>query len=157
MCEFQYDYVNLENKAKLSYMDRQLYSINKKQKTLTQTLQKNVKYDLILRWKNNETICCIESHNKHIFNKPQQYRKKGKDTKKCVMKRNLKLKEFKNCFKATQLENNIKQLEKNKVVADSFRKNHKDFIKNNNLIRKYQQRFRSKKYNVFTKEVKKLH
>ena len=73
------------------------------------------------------------------------------------MKRNLKLKEFKNCFKATQLENKIKQLEKNKVIANTFRKSHKDFIKNNNLIRKSQQRFRSKKYSVFIKEVKKLH
>ena len=106
---------------------------------------------------NNERICCIESHKNIYLTTHSNIDKKGKDTKKCVIKRNLKFKEFKNCFKATQLENKIKQQEKNKVNVDSFRKTHKDFIKNNNLTRKSQQRVRSQKYHVFTKEVKKLH
>ena len=36
---------------------------------------------------------------------------------------------------------------------DNLRESHKEFIKNNKLILKSQQRFRSKKYNVFTEEV----
>ena len=38
---------------------------------------------------------------------------------------------------------------------DNLRESHKEFIKNNKLILKSQQRFRSKKYNVFTEEVNK--
>ena len=38
--------------------------------------------------------------------------KKGKGKKKCLIKRNLKFKGYNNCFKATQFENKIKQLEK---------------------------------------------
>ena len=39
---------------------------------------------------------------------------------------------------------------------DSLRENHKEFIKNNRLILKSQQRIRRKKYNVFTEKVKKI-
>ena len=39
---------------------------------------------------------------------------------------------------------------------DNPRKIHKEFIKNNKLILKSQQRFRSKKHNVFTEEVGKI-
>ena len=41
--------------------------------------------------------------------------KKAKDTKKCVIKRRLKFKNYNNCFVATQLENKINYLEKNKI------------------------------------------
>ena len=34
--------------------------------------------------------------------------KNVKDTKKCAIKRKLKFKDYKNCLKATQLENNAK-------------------------------------------------
>ena len=40
-----------------------------------------------------------------------------KGTKKCVIK---KLEDYKNCLEATQLENKINQLEKNKVKVDSL-------------------------------------
>ena len=40
----------------------------------------------------NERVCCI---------------KIARDTKKCVIKRKLKFKEYKNCLEATQLENKI--------------------------------------------------
>ena len=36
---------------------------------------------------------------------------------------------------------------------DSLRENHKEFIKNNKLILKSQQRFRSEKHNAFAEEV----
>ena len=38
---------------------------------------------------------------------------------------------------------------------DNLPESHKEFIKNNKLILKSQQRFRSKKQNVFTEEVNK--
>ena len=50
-------------------------------------------------------------------------------------------------MKATQLENKINQLEKNKISID--KESHSEFIKNK-LILKSQQRFTSEKHNVFT-------
>ena len=46
--------------------------------------------------------------------------KKQKEKKKCGIKTKLKFKEYKNCFRATKLENKINQLEKNKVNTQSF-------------------------------------
>lgn len=42
--------------------------------------------------------------------------------------------------------------EKNKLDADSLRKNHNGFIKNKRLILKSQPILRSEKHNVFTEE-----
>ena len=44
--------------------------------------------------------------------------KKTKDTKKCVIKIELKFEDYKNCLKVTQLENKINYLEKNKFTID---------------------------------------
>ena len=46
--------------------------------------------------------------------------KKGKGTKKCVIKRKLKFKYYKNCLEITRLENEINQLEKIKVDEESL-------------------------------------
>ena len=56
--------------------------------------------------------------------------KKAKGTKKCVIKRKLKLENYKSCLEATQLDNKINYLEKNKIDIDSI----KEFIKNNKSI-----------------------
>ena len=48
--------------------------------------------------------------------------KKAKDTKKCVIKRKLKFENYKNCLEATQLENKINHLVKNKVNIDSLQR-----------------------------------
>ena len=40
--------------------------------------------------------------------------------------------------------------------VDSLKKDQNEFIKNNKLILKTQQRFRSEKHNVFTKEINKI-
>ena len=45
---------------------------------------------------------------------------------------------------------------KNKADLDSFRQNHKEVIKTNKLILKSQERFKSKKHNVFPEEVNKI-
>ena len=72
-------------------------------------------------------------------------------------KNKLKFEECKHCLEATQLENEINQLEKNKFDVDNLRKNHKKFIKKNNkLILKSQQRFRSEKHDIITEEVNRI-
>ena len=48
--------------------------------------------------------------------------KKQKYTKKCVMKRKRKFKNYKNCLETTQLDNKINHLEKNKITIDSMEK-----------------------------------
>ena len=58
-------------------------------------------------WKDNDSVCCIE-------------------TKK--IKGKLKFEDYKDCLEATQFENKINQLEKTKPDVDSFRKNDKKFI-----------------------------
>ena len=78
--------------------------------------------------------------------------KKTKGTKKCVIKRKLKFENYKNCLEATQLENKINHLEKNKTDIDSI----KEFIKSNKSILKIQQRFKSERNNVFTEEINKI-
>ena len=82
--------------------------------------------------------------------------KKAKGTKKCVTKRKLKFENYKNCLEATQLENKINYLEKNKIDKESIKENHKEFIKNNKSILKIQQRFKSQKHSVFTEEINKI-
>ena len=78
--------------------------------------------------------------------------KKTKGTKKFVMKRKLKFQNYKNRLEATQLENKINYLEKNKIDIDSI----KVFIKNNKSIMKIQQKFKSERHNVFTEEINKI-
>ena len=60
------------------------------------------------------------------------------------------LKITKNCLEAAQPEYKINQSEKCKFNTYSLRENHKESIKNNKLILKYQQRFRSQKHNVLS-------
>ena len=64
--------------------------------------------------------------------------KKAKDTKKCV-----KLENYKICLEGTQLEKKINYLQKSNIKIDSLKKSHKQFIRNNKLILKPQQRFKS--------------
>ena len=59
--------------------------------------------------------------------------KKAKGTKKCIIKKKLKFKNYKNCLEATQLDNKINSLEKIEINVDSLKKDHKELIKNNKL------------------------
>ena len=70
---------------------------------------------------------------------------KNQQSKKFVIKRELKFEDYKHCLEATQLENKTNQLGKNK-----------EFIKNSKLILKSQQRFRSEKHKVFTEKFNKI-
>ena len=60
-------------------------------------------------------------------------------TKKCIMKRKLKYEDYKYYLKAAQVKNLKKPLKKIKIDLDSP----KEFIKNNRLILKTPQRFKS--------------
>ena len=62
----------------------------------------------------------------------------------------LKFEIYKKCEEATELENKINRLEKNTNDIGSLKKDHKWFIKNNKLILKTQQRFKSERHHVFT-------
>ena len=48
--------------------------------------------------------------------------KKAKGRKKCVIKRNLKFENYKNCLEATQLENKINYPDENKTERDNIKK-----------------------------------
>ena len=82
--------------------------------------------------------------------------KTAKGTKKCVIKRKLKFKNYEDCNKSTQRDKIIKYLEKNEVNIDVWKKDYEEFIKNNTLILKTQQRFKSKSHNIFTEEINKI-
>ena len=51
--------------------------------------------------------------------------RKVKSTKTCVIKRKLIFKDYKNCLEAAQIENEINNLEKNKIDVDSLKENPK--------------------------------
>ena len=51
-------------------------------------------------------------------------------------KRKLNLDNYKNSLETTQLNNNIKNLEKNKINIDSLKTNHNKFIRNNKSVLK---------------------
>ena len=73
-----------------------------------------------------------------------------------LKKKQLKFEGYKHCLEATQLENKIILQGKNRVNVDSLKVNHKEFIKKHKLTLKFQQRFKSKKDNVFTEELKNI-
>ena len=82
--------------------------------------------------------------------------KKAKRTKMCVTKRKLKFQRYKNCLAASQIERKINHLRKKKADVDSLKEDQKDFVKNNKLILKTLQRFKSEKHNVFIEEINKI-
>ena len=80
---------------------------------------------------------------------------KIKKQKKCALKQSLQFQDYKNCLKENQLANEMNYLENN-IQTGSLSENNKDFIENNRLILKSQQRFKSEKHNVFSEEVNKI-
>ena len=56
------------------------------------------------------------------------------------------------CVEATQLENKINHVERNKVDIDRIKINQKEFIRDNKLILKIQQIFKSENHNVVNEE-----
>ena len=62
--------------------------------------------------------------------------KNVKGTKNCLTKTKLIFENYTNCWEATQLENKINHLERNKTDIDSLEKDHKEFVRNNKSILK---------------------
>ena len=60
--------------------------------------------------------------------------KKGKGAKKCVIRRKFNFEDYEHCLEATQPENKIKHLQKNKIFIDNLKENPYEFINNNRLI-----------------------
>ena len=63
--------------------------------------------------------------------------KESKGTKKCIIKRKVKLEDYKNCLEAAHIGNKINHLEKKKINADSpkqFIKKEQTNIKNTTKI-----------------------
>ena len=73
--------------------------------------------------------------------------------KRCVIKRKLKFENYGKYLEATQLDNKVNYQEKHVINVDSLKTDHKEFIKNNELILKTQQRFNSERHNVFIEEI----
>ena len=59
-------------------------------------------------------------------------------------------------FRSNSTWKSKKPTKKNKLDVDNLWKNHREFIKNKKLILKSQQRFRTRKHNVFTEKVNKI-
>ena len=107
---------------------------------------------MLMKRKNNDGICQSKTENIELFNRWQKREQKRKSTKMCAIKSELEV--CKHYLEPTQVENNSTR--KNKVDADSLRKNNKEFLKSNKLILKSKQIFRIEKYDVFTEKVKKI-
>ena len=71
----------------------------------------------------------------------------------CHQKRKSKFEVFKDCLVATQLENKVNHLEKITLLWIVLKKIIKDFYKNNTLILRTQQIFKSEKYNILMKKL----
>ena len=77
--------------------------------------------------------------------------KKQKNVQKMFNKKKLKFEYYKNCLQAYQFEK--KCLEKNKIYVESLKEVHKKYAKNNKIILKSQQRFKSERHNFSTQEI----
>ena len=71
-------------------------------------------------WKNHEIIYGIKTRNLYFLYDNRED-KKTNYTKKCVIKRKLKFENYKNYLEATQLENKMKHLEKNRIDIDTLK------------------------------------
>ena len=56
-------------------------------------------------------------------------------------------------MEATQIDNKLNYLEKNKIDVDSLNEDHGKYIKNNKLMLQTEQRLKSERHNVFTEEI----
>ena len=82
--------------------------------------------------------------------------KKQKVQKTVSQEEKLHFKIINTQLEAAQIENKINHLEKNEIVLNSSKEDKKEFVKNNKLILKIQEKFRSETHNVFIEEIKKI-
>ena len=182
--QFWYDYVKPKygENAKLCYMDTDSSILHVKTDDIDTTiLQKILKQDLTLyltnyeldrplsKGKTKKLIGLMKGElgeqimKEFVGLRAKTYSclkdnvdkdKRVKSTKTCIIKRKLKFQNYKNCLEAARIENKItilKTIKKNKIDVDSP----EEFIKNNKLILKIKQRFKSENHNFFTEEINK--
>ena len=80
--------------------------------------------------------------------------KEAKWTKRCVIKRNLIFRDYKNYLKESQIEKN-EIFGKEKIDVDCLKVDKKEFLKDK-IILKTQQGFKSKRHNLFTEVITKI-
>ena len=148
MYEFLYDYVKpkYDEKSKLCYMDTDSSYVYIKIDYIYKDIAEDVEtrsdtsnYELdrpLSKGKNKKVIGLmkdelgekimtnfvelrVKTYSSSIADGSED--KKAKVTKKCVIKRKLKSENYKNSIEATQLDNKIKYLEKNKINIDSLK------------------------------------
>ena len=139
MHEFWYEYVKLNNgeNAKFCYMDTGSFIVYIKTDDIYKDIAEDVEtrfdtsnYELdrpLPKGKNKKLIRLIKDElgrkilTKFVGLRAKTYiyliddgtsDKKAKDTKKCVIKRNLNFENYKNCLEAAQIENKTNYLEK---------------------------------------------
>ena len=61
--------------------------------------------------------------------------KKAKGTKRCVIKRKLKFKDYKKSLKVCQTENVIKYLKKKEIDVDCLKEDKNEFVKNKLILK----------------------
>ena len=87
----------------------------------------------------------------YSFSKDNNEEDKKQKVQKSKTKRKLSLEDYQNSLGATQLENEINNL-KNEIHVYSLKKDRKESIKNNKLI-KMQQRFKNERHDIFTEKI----
>ena len=168
MYEFWYDYVkpNYGKNTKLSYMDTDSFIVHVK----TDNISKDIAEDVETRFdtSNFEIDRPLPKGKKKVSGGKIMKEFVGLRAKKITMikikkrkeqrviKRKLKFQDHKNCLEVVQIERNIKYLEKKKINVDILKEDQKEFVKNNKLISKIQQIFKSEMHNVFTEVINKI-
>ena len=71
-------------------------------------------------------------------------------------KKALKFQAYKNYLEAAQIERIINYLRKKEIDEDRLKEDQKELVKNNKMMLKIQQRFKSEKHNVFTEGISKI-
>ena len=99
--------------------------------------------------------------NNYLIDNANENKKRTQKNKKYIIEQKLKFGDYKQSLEATRIEKKKKKkkkpVKKYKIVVDRLGKNHnKELIKNNKLILKSQQRFISKKHNLFPEVVNKI-
>ena len=79
-------------------------------------------------WRNPEEFVGLRTKTYSYLKDNNDENKKAESTKRCVIKRNLKFQDYKNCLAEAQIENKINHSEKNRTEVDSLKRIHKEII-----------------------------
>ena len=71
-------------------------------------------------WKNNDWVHSSKSKTPCYLIDDGSEGRNAKNTKRYVIKRKIKFEDYESCWKATQIENEKKNIQKNEIDVDSF-------------------------------------